>query len=79
MIYVNVRSFIPQLHELRAIARRTRAACICISETCLDNTVPVKVLFLTIVFSVRTATAMGTSVYIVYTFANIYLLTVDWT
>ena len=38
-IHLNIRSLPPKLDELRIIARNTRAACICITETWLDETV----------------------------------------
>ena len=39
-LHINVRSLIPKLHEVERIAKTTRAACICISETWLDISVP---------------------------------------
>lgn len=39
-IHINARSLLPKLHEIDCIARRSRAACICVSETWLDYSVP---------------------------------------
>ena len=36
---MNYRNLVPKRDELRILARRTRAACICISETWLDVSV----------------------------------------
>ena len=38
-VHLNIRSLLPKLDELRILARNTRAACICITETWFDNTV----------------------------------------
>ena len=38
-VHLNIRSLLPKLDELRIIARNTRAVCICITETWLDETV----------------------------------------
>ena len=38
-VHLNIRSLLPKLDELRILARNIRAACICITETWLDNTV----------------------------------------
>ena len=38
-VHLNIRSLLPKLDELRILARNTRAACICITETWLNNTV----------------------------------------
>lgn len=38
-VHLNIRSLLPKLDELRIIARNSRAACICITETWLDETV----------------------------------------
>jgi hypothetical protein len=37
---INVRSLIPKLHGINIIARISRAAYICLSETWLDDSVP---------------------------------------
>ena len=39
-IHINTRSLIPKLDEIRIIAHKTRAACICLTETWLDDSVP---------------------------------------
>ena len=38
-VHLNVRSLLPKIDELRMLARDSRAACICITETWLDGTV----------------------------------------
>ena len=38
-IHLNVRSLLPKLDELRILARETKLACFCITETWLDDTV----------------------------------------
>lgn len=38
-VHLNVRSLLPKLDELRILARNTRAACICITETWLDESI----------------------------------------
>ena len=38
-IHLNVRSLLPKLDELRILARETKPACFCITETWLDDTV----------------------------------------
>ena len=38
-VHLNIKSLLPKLEELHILARNTRAACICITEIWLDNTV----------------------------------------
>ena len=38
-IHVNTRSLLPKIDELRILARQTNTACLCISETWLDDTI----------------------------------------
>ena len=38
-VHLNIRSLLPKVDELRLLARNTRAACICITETWLNGTV----------------------------------------
>ena len=45
-IHINVRSLLPKLDEVRIISRQTKAACICITETWLDDTVPDAEIFI---------------------------------
>jgi len=39
-VHINTRSLIPSLDEIRLLARKTKAACICTTETWLDDSVP---------------------------------------
>ena len=38
-VHMNIRNVLPKLDELRILARKTKDACVCITETWLDNTV----------------------------------------
>ena len=38
-IHVNTRNLLPKIDELRILAREINAACLCISETWLDDTI----------------------------------------
>lgn len=38
-VHLNIRSLLPKIDEVRMLARNTRAACICMTETWLDETV----------------------------------------
>ena len=39
-IHINVRSLLPKLHEVTLLATNTKATCICVTETWLDDSVP---------------------------------------
>ena len=39
IIHLNVRSLLPKIDEVRLIANQSNAACICLSETWLDDSV----------------------------------------
>lgn len=38
-IHFNVRSLLPKIDQIRLIAKETNCACLCLSETWLDNSV----------------------------------------
>ena len=38
-VHLNIRSLLPKIDEVRKLARNTRAACICMTETWLDESV----------------------------------------